>query len=91
MNFNTERKSKKKLYTEKIPNTPEVLKPIKRDVNTTTKKSRVKKVLSVTELVNNMKDDVDLLTNKVKKVSVADSVENVKRLSFMGSLAGKIY
>lgn len=85
---NTEKKSKKKLYTEKIPNTPDVSKPkVKTDrrVNTTGKK---KKGMTVTELVETLKTDVDNLTKKVQKVTVSACVESVKRLSFIGSLAG---
>lgn len=85
---NTEKKSKKKLYTEKIPNTPDVPKPkVKPDrgASTTSKK---KKVMTVTELVETLKTDVDNLTKKVQKVTVGSCDESIKRLSFMGSLAG---
>lgn len=85
---NTEKKSKKKLYTEKVPDTPDIPRQktkTNRAVNTTSKK---KKGMTVTELVETLKTDVDNLTKKVRKVTVSSSVESVKRLSFMGSLAG---
>lgn len=85
---NTEKKSKKKLYTEKVPATPDVPKPklkTNRTVNTTSKK---KKDMTVTELVQT---DEDNLTKKVKKVTVSSHDENLKRLSFMGSLAGAYF
>ncbi|CAH2099246.1 unnamed protein product [Euphydryas editha] len=88
-----ERRSKKKLYTEKIPSIPDpepetpkdkVIKP--RNVNSTTKKT---KGLSVTELVKVMGNDVDLLTSKVKNFTVTPK-NDVKRLSFIGSLADNV-
>ncbi|CAH2060906.1 unnamed protein product, partial [Iphiclides podalirius] len=86
---NTEKKCKKKLYTEKVPSTPEIpkLKPKNtRNVNSTTKKQ---KGLTVTELV--MKNDVDYLTKKVGTVTVTPSKDTVvKRLSFLGSLADNV-
>ncbi|CAG5037933.1 unnamed protein product [Parnassius apollo] len=88
---NTEKKSKKKLYTEKVPNTPEVskLKPkIIGDVKSTTKK---RKGLTVTELVAVMKNDVEVLTKKVENVTITPVNElNIKRLSFLGSLADNV-
>lgn len=86
----TEKKSKKKLYTEKVPSTPEVPK-ITRNVNSTTKKNKVKKAMSVTELVEmNIKKDIEVLTKKVGSVAVTPSVEICKRLSFIGSLADNV-
>ncbi|CAK1595508.1 unnamed protein product [Parnassius mnemosyne] len=88
---NTEKKCKKKLYTEKIPSTPEVpkLKPKNiRNVNSTTKK---RKGLTVTELVAVMKNDVEVLTKKIESVTVTPTNElNLKRLSFLGSLADNV-
>jgi hypothetical protein len=83
----TEKKSKKKLYTEKVPSTPDIPRTkavVKRNVNSTTKKG---KAVSVTKLVEIMKRDVDVLATKVN--SVAITPDNVKRLSFMASLAGE--
>ncbi|XP_038219370.1 uncharacterized protein LOC119837712 [Zerene cesonia] len=88
----SEKKSKKKLYTEKVANTPDVPKPkikITRDVQSTTKKK--KKGMTVTELVQtldgvNTLDSVDVLTKRVQNVAVTVP-DNLKRLSFMGSLA----
>lgn len=86
-----ERRSKKKLYTEKIPSIPDpepetpkdkLIKP--RNVNSTTKKT---KGLSVTDLVKVMSNDVDVITKKVRSVTVTPR-DDVKRLSFMESLAG---
>lgn len=101
--IDTDKKSKKKLYTEVVPSTPEVpkIKAIKqRNVNSTTKKSKVNKAMSVTEMVEIMKNDVDLLTKKVTSLDFgvkhtpvlrpAPSVDTCKRLSFVGSLAGKL-
>lgn len=86
---NTDKKSKKKLYTEKIPSTPDVpkQKPMRntRNVQTTTKK---KKGMSVTELVE-LRNDVDILTKKVENFRVAAVENSVKRLSFVGSLTGR--
>lgn len=85
----SEKKSKKKLYTEKVPSTPDVPKPKTvrtRNVNSTTKKA---KAMSVTELVEIMKKDVNELAKKVENVSVTPS-NDVKRLSFVGSLAGML-
>lgn len=87
---NTEKKSKKKLYTEKIPCTPNVTKPkvkVDRPANTTSKKI---KGMTVTDLVETLKTDVDNLTKKVKKIAVSSCVESVKRISFIGSLAGEL-
>lgn len=75
-------KSKKKLYTEKIPSTPDV--PKVRKANTTVKK----KGITVTELVGMMNKDVDILTNKIKSINVTPVNNIVNRLSFIGSLAG---
>ncbi|XP_059051479.1 germ cell nuclear acidic protein-like [Achroia grisella] len=81
MNYgDTEKKSKKKLYTEKVPDTPDiprtkVVRP--RNVNSTTKKT---KAMSVTELVEIMrkgdvdKNDVSLLTKKVEDISVTPKI-----------------
>lgn len=86
-----------------MPSTPDVpkVKPAKaHNVNSTTKKT---KGMSVTELVEIMKSDVDVLTKAVdnetvevpkkavvKKIDVCVTPNNitVKKLSFMGSLAG---
>lgn len=91
--LSTEKKFKKKLYTEVVPNTPEP-KTKKKEKNTSTKKL---KGLSVTELVQVMKNDVDNLTRKVENISVSKNVEitpskelAVNRLSFLASLAGEI-
>ncbi|CAB3233248.1 unnamed protein product [Arctia plantaginis] len=94
----TDKKSKKKLYTEMVPSTPEVpkIKAIKqRNVNSTTKKSKVNKAMSVTEMVEIMKNDVDLLTKKVEDFNVTNtpvppSVDTCRRLSFLGSLADSV-
>ncbi|CAG4981219.1 unnamed protein product [Colias eurytheme] len=88
--IDSEKKSKKKLYTEKIANTPDVVKPkikITRDVQTSIKKK--KKVMTVTELLHTLDgpvDGVDVLTKRVQNVAVTVP-DNLKRLSFMGSLA----
>lgn len=87
----TDKRSKKKLYTEIVPSTPEVPKIKPRIVNSTTKKTKVKKAMSVTEMVEVMKDDVDVLTKKVGNVCVTPVVESVQRISFVGSLAGKAF
>ncbi|XP_026317265.1 HMG box-containing protein C19G7.04-like [Hyposmocoma kahamanoa] len=87
---NTEKKSKKKLYTEKVPYTPDIPKPklkTNRTANTTSKK---KKGMTVTELVETLKTDVDNLTKKVNKVTISSHIEHVKRLSFMASLADNV-
>ncbi|XP_049881937.1 uncharacterized protein LOC126377923 [Pectinophora gossypiella] len=89
------KKSKKKLYTEKVPSTPDIprQKPVKpRNASTTVKK---KKGMSVTELVETMKDDVELLTRKVESVHVkaindVTKTPEINRLSFVGSLADNI-
>ncbi|KAJ8705306.1 hypothetical protein PYW07_011133 [Mythimna separata] len=86
----TDKKSKKKLYTEIVPSTPEVPKVKVRNVNSTTKKTKVKKAMSVTEMVEVMKDDVDVLTKKVGNVCVTPVVESVQRVSFIGSLAENV-
>ncbi|XP_011551170.3 uncharacterized protein LOC105382893 [Plutella xylostella] len=94
-----ERKSKKKLYTELVPSTPEPTKTkhkVKRHANTTSKK--VLKGKSVTEIVDIIKDkfDVNDLTKKVEKVQLKNPVfatpvqESVKRLSFIGSLGENV-
>lgn len=89
-----ERKSKKKLYTEKVPSTPDPAKVkvrVKRDVNSTTKKIKVTGK-SVTEIVEIMKDKFvgDMERNGVKNVCVTprNKTDDTSRLSFMGSLAG---
>ncbi|XP_050357116.1 germ cell nuclear acidic protein-like [Nymphalis io] len=91
-----ERRSKKKLYTEKIPSVPdpdpepEIFKPksIKnKNVNSSTKKT---KGLSVTEIVKVMRNDVDLITKKVQSVTVTPKKDEIKRLSFVGSLADNV-
>ena len=87
----TDKRSKKKLYTEKVPCTPEVPKVKLRTVNSTTKKNKVNKAMSVTEMVGVMMDDVDVLAKKVGNVCVTPLVESVQRISFIGSLAGKRY
>ncbi|KAJ2940985.1 hypothetical protein O0L34_g13111 [Tuta absoluta] len=88
-------KTKKKLYTEKIPSTPDVPKQKQtrtRNVNTTGKK---KKIMSVTELVQSM-NNIEELTKKVENVSVKNTVnvirtpDTVKKLSFIGSLADNV-
>ncbi|KPJ00632.1 Acidic repeat-containing protein [Papilio xuthus] len=94
---NTDKKGKKKLYTEVIPSTPEPkAKKKEKNVNSTTKKL---KGLSVTELVQVMNNDVDNLTKKVENISVTKKVENVctpskeltvNRLSFLASLADNV-
>ncbi|XP_013148784.1 PREDICTED: uncharacterized protein LOC106111305 [Papilio polytes] len=91
--LSTEKKFKKKLYTEVVPNTPEP-KTKKKEKNTSTKKL---KGLSVTELVQVMKNDVDNLTRKVENISVSKNVEitpskelAVNRLSFLASLADNV-
>ncbi|XP_072945914.1 uncharacterized protein [Epargyreus clarus] len=87
----SDRKSKKKLYTEKIPNTPEP-KPIKVKGNSTTKKNKGKTITElVNERINKLTTEVDLLTNKVKSVSVTPTTDVVvKRLSFLASLADNV-
>lgn len=82
-----EKSSKKKLFTEKIVSTPQPKPAVKRNVNSTTKK-KLPNGKSVTELVKHLEDDVDSLVKQVKNVAVTP--ENCKRLSFMGSLAGKL-
>lgn len=86
----TDKRSKKKLYTETVPSTPEVPKTKLKNVNSTMKKNKVNKAMSVTEMVEIMKNDVDLITKKVERVNVTPSIES-RRLSFMGSLAGVYY
>ncbi|XP_045456464.1 acidic repeat-containing protein-like [Melitaea cinxia] len=88
-----ERRSKKKLYTEKIPSIPDPVpetpkdKLIKlRNVNSTTKKT---KGLSVTDLVKVMGNDIDFISKKVKNVTVTPK-SDIKRLSFIGSLADNV-
>ncbi|XP_026760326.2 uncharacterized protein LOC113519424 [Galleria mellonella] len=81
MNYgDTEKKSKKKLYTEKVPNTPDIPRTRvvrTRNVNSTTKKT---KGMSVTELVEIMRkdeidnNDVGLITKKVENISVTPKV-----------------
>ncbi|XP_075986973.1 uncharacterized protein LOC142983794 isoform X2 [Anticarsia gemmatalis] len=97
--LDTDKKSKKKLYTELIPSTPEVpkIKAIKgRNVNSTTKKNKVNKAMSVTEMVEIMKNDVDLLTKRVEDFGVTHTPDVVtprvecKRLSFLASLADNV-
>lgn len=118
INFgDTDRKSKKKLFTEKVPNTPDLKEKPKRIVNSTTKKTKIKG-LSVTELVQTMnggiktdvpedltkkltkndkdksgktksKAKIDILTKKLENVYVTPD-KPVSRLTFMGSLAGKV-
>ncbi|KAG6460498.1 hypothetical protein O3G_MSEX012023 [Manduca sexta] len=87
--LDSEKKSKRKLYTEKVPSTPEPPK-FKRNVNSTTKKKTVNKGMSVTELVEIMKRDIDVLTEKVGNVTVKPVAENVQRLTFVGSLADNV-
>ncbi|XP_045539672.1 uncharacterized protein LOC106716637 [Papilio machaon] len=102
---NTDKKGKKKLYTEVVPNTPEPkTKKKEKNVNTSQKKL---KSLSVTELVQVMNNDVDNLTKKVENISVTKKVENISvtkkvenastpsvelinRLSFFASLADNV-
>ncbi|KPJ19569.1 Acidic repeat-containing protein [Papilio machaon] len=102
---NTDKKGKKKLYTEVVPNTPEPkTKKKEKNVNTSQKKL---KGLSVTELVQVMNNDVDNLTKKVENISVTKKVENISvtkkvenastpsvelinRLSFFASLADNV-
>lgn len=86
-----DKRSKKKLYTEKVPSTPEVPKIKLRNVNSTTKKNKVKKAMSVTEMVQLMTDDVEVIAKKVGSVCITPNVETVQRISFIGSLAGKAY
>lgn len=76
-----EKKSKKRLYTEKIPSTPDLPKQ-KPKV-----KSSVKKGKSVTDLVKELSSDVEILRNKVQNVCVTPK-NDVNRLSFVASLAG---
>ncbi|RVE48723.1 hypothetical protein evm_006617 [Chilo suppressalis] len=86
----TDRKSKKKLYTEKVPTTPDIPRPktvTKRNVSSTTKKV---KAASVTELVAIMNKDVELLAKKVENVNVTTKNDVVGRLSFVGSLADNV-
>ncbi|CAH1643947.1 unnamed protein product [Spodoptera littoralis] len=90
MTTDSERKSKKKLYTEKVPSTPEVGKIKPRNVASTTKKTKVNKAMSVTEMVEVMNNDVDVLTKKVQNVCVAPAIKDDTRLSFIGSLADDI-
>ncbi|XP_028163068.1 uncharacterized protein LOC114354728 [Ostrinia furnacalis] len=85
----SEKKSKKKLYTEKVPSTPDVpkTKPVRtRNVNSTTKKG---KAMSVTELVEIMKKDVNEVTKKAENLCITPT-NDVKRLSFVGSLADNV-
>lgn len=77
-----EKKSKKKLYTEKIPSTPDLPKQRPRNVKSSTKKG-----MSVTELVRTMTNDVNVLTNHAQNVTVTPKTD-VNRLSFVASLAG---
>ncbi|XP_068624777.1 uncharacterized protein [Battus philenor] len=86
-NSNTEKKCKKKLYTEKIPNTPEVPKTKPKSVNSTTKKLQG---LTVTQLVDSMKTDIDVLTKRVGNVNVTPVNDLLKRVSFLGSLADNV-
>lgn len=97
----TEKKSKKKLYTEKIPNTPDVprTKIVRQlNVNSTTKKNRVNKALSVTGMVAIMNNDIDLLSQQVEDFGVKPlpaspalpTVDTCRKLSFMASLADNV-
>ncbi|XP_063389815.1 uncharacterized protein LOC134675475 [Cydia fagiglandana] len=84
-----EKSSKKKLFTEKIvtpqPTVKKTEKPaVKRSVNSTVKK-KLPPGKSVTELVKYLDEDVDSLAKRVDNVTVTP--DNVKRLTFMGSLA----
>ncbi|CAH0731636.1 unnamed protein product, partial [Brenthis ino] len=79
-----EKKSKKKLYTEKIPSTPDLPKQRPRNVKSSTKKG-----MSVTELVRTMTDNVNVLTNHIQNVTVTPKTD-VNRLSFVASLAENI-
>ncbi|KAL4712499.1 hypothetical protein ACJJTC_007515 [Scirpophaga incertulas] len=86
---NSEKKCKKKLYTERVPCTPEPpkIKPaVKRNVSSTIKKG---KAVSVTELVEIMKKDVEVLSQKVNNISMSTDI-TVKRLSFVASLADNV-
>ena len=80
-----ERKSKKRLYTEKIPSTPDLPKQKPKSVKSSTKKG-----ISVTDLVKELSSDVEILRNKVQNVCVTPKNNvNVDRLGFVASLAGK--
>lgn len=86
-NNNEEKRSKKKLYTEKIPNTPEPKSNKKGDAKSTTKKKLKGK--TITEMVDNL-DGFRRGINDFNPINV--SVKNdVGRLSFMASLAGEYY
>lgn len=66
----TTKKSRKKLFTEKVLSTPEIpkLKPERkqRNANSTTKKPKINKAMSVTEMVEVMK--VNILTEKNENI-----------------------
>lgn len=74
--YGTERKSRKKLYTEKVPSTPDV--PIRKNkihANTTSKKVKIKKGMSITELVEIMsKNDKN---DKAKEIDIAGKKQNI--------------
>ncbi|CAG9570226.1 unnamed protein product [Danaus chrysippus] len=84
--LNSDKKSKKKLFTEKVPSTPEPPK-LKSKLKTTSKK---KKSMTVTELVEVMTNDVDSLSQKVKNVCVTPKNDVVNRCTFIGSLADNV-
>ncbi|XP_041984235.1 uncharacterized protein LOC121736850 [Aricia agestis] len=83
----SDKRCKKKLYTEKIPSTPDLpkQKPTRKAVTTIKKKG-----MTVTEMVGILNKDVDALTNKIQKVKVTPSEVLVNRFSFVGSLADNV-
>ncbi|XP_050678072.1 germ cell nuclear acidic protein-like [Leptidea sinapis] len=91
-NIDLDRKSKKKLYTEKVPCTPELPKiqmKDNRNVKSTTKKKKGLTVTELVQLMNTEDKDVANITRKVSKVTVT-ATNDVNRLSFLGSLTDNV-
>ncbi|VVC89449.1 unnamed protein product [Leptidea sinapis] len=91
-NIDLDRKSKKKLYTEKVPSTPELPKiqmKDNRNVKSTTKKKKGLTVTELVQLMNTEDKDVANITRKVSKVTVT-ATNDVNRLSFLGSLTDNV-
>lgn len=83
-------KTKKKLYTEKIPNTPEPRSVSKkRNVQSATKKAKQKTVSEILKNLDVLNDDKEnKFESKIAKPKAAK--DGVERLSFMASLAVNI-
>ncbi|KOB72327.1 Uncharacterized protein OBRU01_12471 [Operophtera brumata] len=74
----SEKKSKKKLFTEKVPSTPDIRERVKsRNVNSTTKKTKIKG-MSVTELVKTMNviENDNITNDGVRSKLTDDGVRN---------------